>query len=247
MISWHPDRSEPRIGTTSADQKAVWSHADGCRNPRAQAARQTVQGVRCPRAVSPRAAIRRKAVEPAVSLSRDRAKAFARAFPGRLIARSPFASKSALAQLREGLDPVTERRRGELEAAVTAAMTFPDFADAYIEKMKRERKSAATLEEGNLVPGSAGQGYRAPSDRRDQATRTLGWPQAGGASRSPRNGAAPPGFHRARLSIRDRNIASRSPSCRCFARGADGAPSEASCCASRIAEGGCIAAINRRL
>lgn len=51
----------------------------------------------------------------------------------------------ARAKVADGVDPVAERRQAEIEAKTSAANTFTLVADEYIEKMERERKSAATL------------------------------------------------------------------------------------------------------
>jgi integrase len=74
-------------------------------------------------------------------------------FPDMSLQKARAMRDEAQGQLADGIDPVMEKRRLKLEAALVAATTFRLVADEYIEKMERERKADATLKKARWLRG----------------------------------------------------------------------------------------------
>lgn len=72
-------------------------------------------------------------------------------FPDMSLQKARAMRDEAQGQLADGIDPVIEKRRLKLEAALAAATTFRLVADEYIEKMERERKADATLKKARWL------------------------------------------------------------------------------------------------
>ncbi|CAN5396044.1 hypothetical protein BH09PSE3_BH09PSE3_28480 [soil metagenome] len=72
-------------------------------------------------------------------------------FPDMSLQKARAMRDEAQGRLVDGIDPVIEKRRLKLEAALAAATTFRLVADEYIEKMERERKADATLKKARWL------------------------------------------------------------------------------------------------
>lgn len=83
-------------------------------------------------------------------LGRDKRIAFGR-YPEVSLAEARDKRDEARRKLRDGVDPVAERKREKLVALYNAANTFGEVADEYIRKLTAEGRAEATISKANWL------------------------------------------------------------------------------------------------